>query len=170
MGVGRTRNLSVLAASIATPLVIGGAGGLVTARALPDWYAGLAKPEWNPPGWLFGPVWTLLYTTMGVAAWLVWRRGEGIEDSPDERARARGALRVYGLQLALNALWTPVFFGVQRLDAAFFVIVALLVSIAETMRRFRRVSPAAAILIAPYLAWVAFATVLNWRIWRLNRG
>lgn len=170
MATSRMRDIIVLAVSIAMPLALGGAGGVVTARALPDWYAVLAKPAWNPPGWVFGPAWTVLYTTMGVAAWLVWRRGKGVEDSTDDRGEVRSALRVYGVQLALNAAWTPVFFGFQRLDVALVVIVALLISIGETIRRFRRVSPAAATLLLPYLAWVAFATTLNWSIWHLNRG
>lgn len=170
MAITRARDLIALAASIAVPLALGAAGGIVTARALPDWYAALTKPAWNPPGWVFGPVWTVLYTIMGIAAWLVWRRGRAVEGSPDERAGVRAALRIYGAQLAMNAIWTPVFFGVQRLDAALVVILALLVAIGETIRRFRRVSPAAAVLLLPYLAWVAFATVLNWSIWRLNRA
>lgn len=168
MVTSRLRETVALATSIAAPLVLGAAGGVITTRALPEWYAGLTKPTWNPPSWIFAPVWTVLYTTMGVAAWLVWRRGQTAEKSAEERVEARSALEAYCAQLALNAIWTPIFFGFQRLDAALVVIVALLAAISETIRRFRRVSPAAAALLLPYLAWVAFATILNWSIWRLN--
>jgi tryptophan-rich sensory protein len=95
------------------------------------------------------------------------RGGRG---SGRQRTGVRSGLRDYGVQLALNATWAPVFFGAQRLDAALLVILTLLVAIGETIRRFRRVAPAAAALLLPYVAWVAFATVLNWSIWRLNRG
>lgn len=169
MVTSRTRDIIALVASVALPLGLGAVGGVVTADAIPDWYAGLAKPAWNPPNWLFGPVWTVLYASMGVAAWLVWRRGRDTE-SPAAPSLVRSALTVYAAQLALNAIWSPVFFGLKRLDIAFVIIVAMLVLIAETMRRFHRVRPVAALLLAPYLAWVTFATLLNWSVWRLNGG
>ncbi len=165
----RVRNLVSLAASVALPLGLGGLGAVATTKAIPEWYANLAKPSWNPPPQVFGPVWTVLYTAMGLAAWLVWRRGT--EASPSrERTQVRGALTVYAAQLALNAIWSPIFFGMKRIDLALAVIIAMFVLIAETMRRFYRARPVAAALLVPYLAWVAFATVLNWSIWRLNRG
>lgn len=127
----------------------------------PDaWFAALAKPAWQPPNWLFGPVWTTLYLMMGVAAGLVWLRGP----SPAVRA----ALIAFGVQLALNALWTPVFFGVHALGGALVVIVALWLAIAWTIARFWRVHRVAAALLLPYLAWVSFASVLNAAIWQLN--
>ena len=128
---------------------------------MPDeWYAALKKPAWNPPGWIFGPVWTALYTMMAVAAWLVWRQGGwGSQRKP---------LRIFLEQLALNALWTPLFFGLHRPGLAFSEIVLLWLAIAATIAVFRPVSRVAAWLLAPYLAWVSFAAVLNFTLWRLN--
>jgi len=121
------------------------------------WYQTLNKPSWNPPPWIFGPVWTLLYLGMAVAAWLVWRRG------------GQGhALRLYVVQLALNAAWTPVFFGAHQLGAAFIVIVCMWIAIFLTQRAFQAVSRPAGLLLVPYLAWVSFASVLNFTLWRLN--
>ena len=121
------------------------------------WYQTLNKPSWNPPPWIFGPVWTLLYLGMAVAAWLVWKRGGQGQ-----------ALRLYLVQLALNAAWTPVFFGAHQLGAAFIVIVCMWVAIFLTQRAFQAVSRPAGLLLVPYLAWVSFASVLNFTLWRLN--
>ena len=134
----------------------------VTGIAFPPgaWYATLDKPPWTPPSWLFGPVWTALYMAMGLAAWGVWRAGSG-------RPR-RQALAAFGVQLALNALWTPVFFGLHRPGSALLVIGLLLVAIAVTIVLFGRIRRWAAALLVPYLAWVAFATALNASIWLRN--
>jgi len=125
-----------------------------------EWYALLKKPSWNPPGWVFGPVWTALYTVMAVAAWLIWRLGGW--------QAQRRPLMLFFLQLVLNAAWTPLFFGLHRPGMAFFEIVLLWLTIAATVIAFSRVSRAAAWLLAPYLAWVSFAAVLNFTLWRLN--
>jgi tryptophan-rich sensory protein len=125
-----------------------------------EWYAALKKPPWNPPDWVFGPVWSTLYAMMAVAAWLVWRQG-GF-------ARQRRPLGVFLTQLALNALWTPLFFGLQRPGLAFAGIIALWLAIAWTIAAFWRVHRVAAWLLAPYLAWVSFAAVLNGTLWSLN--
>jgi len=125
-----------------------------------EWYAALRKPAWNPPGWVFGPVWSTLYTMMAVAAWLVWKRG-GF-------AAQRRPLALFLAQLALNAVWTPLFFGLHRPGVAFAEIVLLWLAIAATLVAFRPVSRAAAWLLAPYLAWVSFAAALNGTLWRLN--
>lgn len=125
-----------------------------------EWYAQLQKPSWNPPSWIFGPVWTTLYLLMGIAAWLVWRQG-GFET-------ARGALLLFLAQLALNALWTPVFFGLHQPGAGFVVIVLLWLAIVATIRAFVRFSRTSAALLSPYLLWVSFAAVLNFTVWRLN--
>lgn len=122
------------------------------------WYAALDKPVWTPPGWVFGPVWTALYLMIGIAGWLLWKAG-----SP-----ARFALALWGLQLGLNALWSPLFFGLEAPGAALVMIVLLLAAIAATVAVARRTVPVAAWLLVPYLAWVAFATALNAAIWRLN--
>ncbi len=163
----RRGDLVALAASVGAPLALGGLGGVVTSRAIPTWYADLEKPDWNPPSWVFGPVWTTLYGLMGVAAWLIWRR-EREAETTEEQSRARAALGIYAVQLALNAIWSPTFFGLKRVDLAFGVIVAMLGAILETVRRFRQVRGRAAVLLLPYLAWVSFATVLNGAVWRLN--
>lgn len=125
-----------------------------------EWYASLKKPSWNPPGWIFGPVWTALYTMMALAAWLVWRQGGW--------RKQRKPLLIFLAQLALNALWTPLFFGLHRPGLAFAEIVLLWLAIAATVTAFRPVSRVAAWLLAPYLAWVSFAAALNFTLWRLN--
>jgi benzodiazapine receptor len=131
---------------------------LLSVGSMPGtWYAALNKPEWNPPAWLFGPAWTLLYTLMAVAAWLVWKR-VGLSKP----------LALYFVQLALNAAWTPIFFGAHQLGWALVEIVALWIAILLTLLSFRRVSTAAGWLFVPYLAWVTFAMALNFTLWRLN--
>ena len=124
------------------------------------WYASIEKPSWNPPNWIFGPVWTTLYIMMAVAAWLVWQRGGWKQQ--------RRTLTLYLVQWALNALWTPLFFGLQRPGLAFAEILLLLAAILATIAAFWRAKPTAAILLAPYVLWVSFAAFLNFTIWRLN--
>ncbi len=121
------------------------------------WYAALNKPEWNPPPWIFGPVWTLLYLVMALAAWLVWKR--------DGWQRA---LKLYFIQLALNAAWTPIFFGAHELGWALVEITLLWSAILLTMFSFFRISRAAGWMLVPYLTWVTFATFLNFTLWRMN--
>ena len=124
------------------------------------WYADLHKPSWNPPAWIFGPVWTLLYVLMAVAAWLVWREGGWkIQRVP---------LGLFLCQWLLNALWTPLFFGLHRSGVAFAEIIIFWLVLAATLRSFWRVRQAAGVLLVPYLAWVTFAAVLNFTIRRLN--
>jgi benzodiazapine receptor len=125
-----------------------------------EWYAALKKPSWNPPGWVFGPVWTLLYTLMAVSAWLVWKRG-GF-------AAQRLALRLFLIQLMLNAAWSPLFFGLHSPGVAFAEIILLWLAILATLAAFRPISRPATLLLVPYLAWVSFAAVLNFALWRLN--
>jgi translocator protein len=125
-----------------------------------EWYAQLAKPEWTPPDWVFAPVWTVLYTVMAVAGWLVWRtRGLG---------GAQQAFTFFGAQLILNAAWSWIFFGRQQPGLAAIEIVMLWVAIAATIVAFWRIRPMAGALLLPYLAWVSFAAALNFAIWRLN--
>jgi tryptophan-rich sensory protein len=125
------------------------------------WYASLRKPVWNPPSWLFGPVWTLLYIMMAVAAWLVWREGGWKRQSTP--------LGLFLFQWFFNALWTPLFFGMHRVGLACVVIVALWCVLAATLAWFWRLKKAAGLLLLPYLVWVTFATALNFTLWRLNR-
>ena len=135
-------------------------GGTATSRAVRDWYPTLVKPAWNPPAWLFGPVWTVLYLAMAVAAWLVWRRAGW--------AGARLALTLFMVQLTLNAAWSIIFFGLRNPGAAVVEVMVLWAAILGTLVLFWQVSVPAGILFIPYLAWVSFATVLNFAIWRLN--
>jgi len=139
-------------------------GALWTAGSVSTWYPGLSKPSWTPPNWLFGPVWSALYTMMAVAAWLVWRGGIVGAGRP----AARLGLALFAAQLLLNLAWSGLFFGLQRPDLGFLDIVALWLSIAATAVAFGRVSLTAAGLMVPYLVWVTYAAALNFAIWRLN--
>lgn len=132
----------------------------MTDLSVRDWYVGLEKPSWNPPNWVFGPVWTGLYIGMAIAAWLVWRR-KGLAD-------AWLPLLLFGLQLFLNAAWSALFFGMRSPGIALADILMLWIAILATIVAFRRVSNLSAALLVPYLAWVSFATALNWCIWRMN--
>jgi translocator protein len=135
-------------------------GNQFTEPAIPTWYASLDKPAWTPPNWLFGPVWTLLYISMAVAAWLVWReRGFGGAPLP---------LGLFCLQLLLNAIWSFLFFGLRNPGLAFAEIVLLWLAILATTLSFRRVNRTAALLLVPYLLWVTYASALNFEIWRTN--
>lgn len=136
-------------------------GGFASASA-GDFYRELVRPSWAPPGWLFGPVWSVLYALMGISAWLVWR-ARGF-------AGARGALTLFVLQLAVNALWTWLFFVWNLGAVAFGEILLLWLLIVANMVLFSRVSKFAALLLLPYLAWVSFACALTFATWRLNPG
>ena len=125
-----------------------------------DWYERLAKPSWRPPNRLFAPVWTVLYFMIAISGWLVWRKA-GFAD-------AALPLVAYSVQLILNAAWSPIFFGLHRPDLGFFDISLLWLSIATTIVLFYPIHLTAALLLVPYLAWVTFATALNFAIWRLN--
>ncbi len=154
---GTARQVGGLLAWLLVTFSAAAIGGIFSPGGPHDWYT---SPSWAPPDWVFGPVWTALYTMMAVAAWLVWRR-RGF-------SAARAALGVYILQLALNAAWTPVFFGLRMPGAAFVVIVALWVAIAAATVLFWKHSRAAGALFVPYIAWVSFAGALNFSIWRLT--
>lgn len=136
------------------------AGSSVTLPKIPTWYASLAKPSFTPPNAVFGPVWTVLYVMMAVA---VWRAGGHAE--PDARRRA---VALFALQLALNAIWSPVFFGLEAPRLGLAVIVALLIALAATLVAFWRIDRPAAVLLAPYLSWVCYATALNAAIVAMN--
>jgi benzodiazapine receptor len=143
-------------------IVLTFAAAALGARFLPDeWYRGLKKPTWNPPNSVFAPVWTVLYLLMAAAAWLVWRR-YGI-------GGALVPLILFVAQLLLNAAWTWLFFGRHRIFAALVDILVLWVTILATLISFWQLEPLAGILLIPYLAWVSFATLLTWTLWRMNR-
>lgn len=135
-------------------------GSAATTPKIDGWYAGLVKPSWNPPNWIFGPVWSALYLAMAVAAWLVWRQKGW--------SGAKLPLSLFGVQLALNVLWSWIFFGAENPSLAFTEILLLWAAIAATMPTFWYRSKLAGLLFAPYLAWVTFAAVLNYAIWQLN--
>lgn len=140
---------------------VGILGSVFTSSAIPAWYAALEKPWFQPPNWVFGPVWTALYALMGTAVWLIWQAlPAGIE--------RRSLVLLFLIQLALNGIWTPVFFGLKMLGPALGIIVVLWVAILITAWRFWRVKPAAGALLIPYILWVSFAAVLNGALWRLN--
>jgi tryptophan-rich sensory protein len=144
-------------------ILVGATGALFTANPdLDRWYGSLERPSFAPPNWVFGPVWTILYVMMGLCAAAVWRRGL---DTPG----VRGAMLLFGLQLALNGLWSPLFFGAQAIGWALIDIVMLWMAIGLTFAAFLRVSRWAGLGLLPYWAWVSFATVLNAAYWGLNR-
>lgn len=157
---GRGRGVLALLVSLGLALGAGAIGGLATASSIPTWYAGLAKPDFNPPNGVFGPVWTTLYVLMAVAAWRVWR-------TPPDRRRSV-ALVLYGAQLVLNLLWSLVFFGLRQPGWALVDIAMLLAAVVATAVAFWRIDRPAGLMLAPYAAWVSFASVLNFEIWRLN--
>lgn len=161
------RSAVALVGFLAIGFAVGALGALSTIREVDGWYAHAAKAFWSPPNVVFGPVWTVLYALMAVAAWLTWR-------TPDSRRR-RAALTVYVVQLALNAVWTPVFFGLYPAAGpaawwiALVIIAALDVLVLVTMIRFWPVRRIAAVLLIPYWAWVLYATTLNAAVVVLNR-
>ena len=138
-------------------LVVGG-GLLIGFFTAPGpWYEALAKPSFNPPSWLFGPVWTILYVLIAVAGWRIW-----------QRERSGAAMKLWWLQLTLNFLWSPVFFALHRIGLALVVILALLAAVLVFIAIARKVDGLAAWFFVPYAAWVAFASLLNASIWMLN--
>ena len=152
-----TRGREILRLMVFLALTFGAAA--FGAQFMPGpWYAELAKPVWTPPNWIFGPVWSVLYFTIAVSAWLVWRT----------QPRFGVPLGLWSAQLGLNTLWSWLFFGLERPDLAAVDIVVLLVAICATAYAFARVSRLAALALLPYALWVGFATALNVAIWRLN--
>jgi len=153
--------ISRLAASIIVCQLAGVLGSFFTRPAIPGWYEALRKPSFTPPDWVFAPVWIALYTFMGVAAYLVWRKGW-------KEKQVRQASILFGVQLILNSLWSWVFFGLRSPLAGFVEISVLSVAILITIHSFFKVSKPAGALLIPYFLWVAFASGLNLSIWILN--
>lgn len=156
----RRRKFVALCAFLLLTYAAAAVGSALTSSALPSWYADLNKPAWTPPGNVIGLVWTILYALMAIAAWLVWRRG-GLSGQ-------RPAMVLWLSQLALNTGWSAVFFGLRAPGLALIEILVLLSAVIATTLVFWRNSRTAGALMLPYAAWVAFATFLNWTIWRLN--
>lgn len=157
----KPKNFIILALSILLPLFIGGLSSFLVTGNQGEQYASFIQPSFAPPGWVFGPVWTVLYILMGVAAWLIYRQ------IGDRRMRIK-ALAFYFVQLIFNFTWTGIFFGLGRFDWAFMEIVILWFLILATIIYFARINKLAAWLLAPYIMWVSFAAVLNFSIWQLN--
>lgn len=157
--VSRRRSAAAFATSLVAVSVAAGIGGAGTSAGVQTWYPSLDRPSWRPPDQAFGPVWTVLYAANAVAAWLVWRANPG---------ESRPALTLYGAQLALNAAWPLLFFGLKRPGLALVEIAMLWVTIAATMVAFARRHRMAALLLVPYLVWVTFALALNHELWRRN--
>lgn len=156
----KRRDFIGLVLFLALCLAVSGIGGAITATSVDTWYQSLQKPPFNPPDWIFAPVWTALYVMMAIAGWRVWRR-VGIETR-------RGALAVFAVQLGLNLAWSLVFFGLQRIGLAFAEIVILLIAITANTIMFWRIDQLAGVLFVPYALWVAYAAVLNGALWVLN--
>lgn len=149
----------VLILSILVCLLAGGLGSLFTSASIPTWYAGLNKPWFNPPNWLFAPVWTTLFVLMGVSLYLIASKG---------LKNVRLQVILFGVQLVLNVVWSILFFGLRLPSYAFAEILALWVAIALTIVSFFRVSRKAAMLLLPYILWVSIASLLNYYVWALN--
>ncbi len=152
-----------ISAVVVTCLAVGYFSGMVTRSAITTWYPTLVKPSFNPPNWVFAPVWSMLYAMMGIAAGLVWDRIE------IEKELVKKALIIFAIQLALNALWSFLFFGLKNPMLAGIEIIILWLMIFETYIQFSKINKIAGYLFIPYLFWVSFAMVLNGSIWWLNR-
>lgn len=148
---------------IITCVVVGTISGLLTREGVDAWYPTIEKPSFNPPNWVFAPVWSTLYVLMGIAAGLVWH------EMDRQRETVKKALIFFAIQLALNALWSFLFFGLHNPLVAFIEIILLLLMMYETFVQFNKVNKIAGYLFIPYLLWVGFATALNGAIWWLNR-
>lgn len=161
------KNLYKLIISIGASLSAGVIGSVFTTPAIPGWYAGLLKPALNPPNWIFGPVWTVLYILMGVAVYLVWSSYSKTGEEKEKKG-IKVAIGLFVFQLFLNAAWSVVFFGFQNLELALFNIILLWIAIILVMFVFFKISRLAAYLLIPYILWVSFAIYLNYSIWVLN--
>ena len=155
----RINNFFKLVIAVVVLELAGVTGSFFTISEIPTWYSTLTKPALNPPAWIFGPVWVTLYALMGISLWLVWKSNSG------EKKRA---IWLFVVQLALNAIWSPIFFGAHSIGNALVVIVLLWAAIVLTILIFKKISKPAAWLLVPYILWVSFAGYLNFSIWMLN--
>lgn len=150
----KIKNISKLVLSILLSQTAGLLGTFFTISAIPTWYVYLNKPSFNPPNYLFGPVWTILYTLIGISLYRIWIK--------------KGSLKLFFIHLLLNAIWTPIFFGLKNLEIAFVVIVLMVVTLLYIIKSFYKIDKLASHLLIPYLAWISFASILNFSIWNLN--
>jgi tryptophan-rich sensory protein len=151
-----------LVCSVSVCLLTGFLGSFVTMDSVSTWYADLSRPSFTPPDWTFGVVWPILYVMMGISAFLIWNVGL-------DKRQTKVAIRLFIIQLVLNGLWTPIFFGLHLIALALVEIVLLWVAILLTLLAFWRISKLSAFLLIPYILWVSFAVVLNAALWYLNR-
>ncbi len=161
--------------SIVVSELAGIIGSIFTAASIPTWYVGIIKPSFNPPAWVFGPVWTTLFVLMGIAAFLVWRQldspllsRENDKEKDLDNRQIKIALGIFIGQLVLNTFWSIIFFGLHSPMGAFVEIIFLWLAILATIISFAKISKPAAWLLAPYILWVTFAAYLNYSIWMLN--
>lgn len=173
------KNAFKLIVAIAVSELAGIIGAVFTMPVIPTWYAGLVKPALNPPAWVFGPVWTILYALMGISLFLVWKRHSDILPPSHKATAGQGknigmsrlfkwAVALFFVQLALNTLWSIFFFGMQNPALAFLDIILLWLAILTTIILFYRISKPASYLLMPYILWVSFAAYLNYSLWMLN--
>ncbi len=155
-------NTVKLIISIVIPVTIGATAGFFTITGVDSWYQTINKPSWNPPNWIFGPVWTTLYVMMGVALFFVWK-------SDVREALKKTAITLFAVQLVLNFLWSFIFFNQQQPGWALVEIVMMWIAILLTIFAFAKIDKTAAWLLVPYISWVSFATILNYTIWQLNK-
>jgi translocator protein len=160
-------NFTKLIIAVIIPQVAGAVGSFFTIPSIPSWYAHLTKPTFNPPAWIFAPVWTTLFIFMGVAAFLIWSAYTKASDGQGKKA-VKIALIIFIVQLTLNTLWSIIFFGRHNPGGAFIEIIFLWLAILATIISFSKISKPAAWLLVPYLLWVSFAAFLNFSIWQLN--
>jgi tryptophan-rich sensory protein len=154
-------NTVKLVIAILIPVAVGATAGFFTATGTGSWYQTIQKPSWNPPGWIFGPVWTTLYIMMGIALFLVWRSGAAEE-------LKKTAITLFAIQLVLNFFWSFIFFKMEQPGWAFAEIITMWLFILLTIFAFAKVNTTAAWLLVPYISWVSFASILNYTIWKLN--
>ena len=148
--------------SILICFAAGALGTIFTLSAIPSWYSYLNKPFFSPPNYLFGPVWSILYFLMGVSLYLVWKKGV-------RNKKIVYAIKAFAVQLILNAVWSPTFFGLRNIFLALIIIIAMWAAILKTILVFGKINKMASYLLYPYIAWVSFATILNFSVWVLNR-
>ena len=154
-------NILKLVIAIAIPLIVGSTSGFFTITGVESWYQTIQKPSWNPPSWIFGPVWTSLYIMMGIALFLIWK-------SPMSSDVKRTAILLFAIQLVLNFFWSFIFFNQHQIGWALVEIIAMWLLILLTIFAFAKINTTAAWLLVPYISWVSFASILNFTIWKLN--
>lgn len=147
--------------AVSVPVILGGVSGLFNVSAIDGWYQTISKPSWNPPSWIFGPVWTTLYVMMGIALYLVWK-------AEANSILKKTAISLFVIQFVLNFFWSFIFFNQQEMGWALVEIIVMWIFILLTIFAFANVSKTAAWLLVPYICWVSFATILNYTLWKLN--